>query len=97
MTDAEILEKVKNGLGITGSYQDETLTVYIDEVKAFMLDAGVPASVISSAASVGCITRGVADLWDYGRGNAKLSDYFVQRVLQLRVNAAESTGESNGD
>ena len=93
MTDAEILTKVKAGLGITGTYQDETLNVYIDEVKAFMLDAGVPDDVLTSSASVGCILRGVADLWNYGSGNAKLSDYFIQRVLQLRLPASESTGD----
>lgn len=84
MTDAEILAKVKNGLGITGTFQDDTLNVYIDEVKAFMESAGVPESVIKTNASVGCIMRGVADLWNYGAGNAKLSQYTIMRILQLR-------------
>lgn len=84
MTDAELLTKIKNGLGITGDFQDATLTVYVEEVKAFMKSAGVAKSVIDSSASVGCIMRGVADLWNYGSGSAKLSDYFKMRVLQLR-------------
>jgi hypothetical protein len=37
MTDAEILSHVKKGLGIVGTYQDDTLNEYIAEVKAFML------------------------------------------------------------
>ena len=41
MTDAELLTKIKSGLGITGTYQDATLQVYIDDVKAFMRSAGV--------------------------------------------------------
>lgn len=95
MTDAELLTKIKNGLGITGDFQDATLTVYVDEVKAFMKSAGVADSVIESEASVGCIMRGVADLWNYGSGNAKLSDYFKMRLLQLKA-VEESEGEENG-
>lgn len=84
MTDAEILTKVKSGLGITGTFQDDTLNVYLAEVKAFMKSAGVPQTVIESEASVGCIMRGVADLWNYGAGNARLSDYFRMRLIQLK-------------
>lgn len=94
MTDAELLEKVKKGLGITGSFQDETLQIYIDEVKAFMKSAGVPDTVIQNSVSVGCIMRGVADLWNYGSGNASLSQYFKQRLIQLK--AIEGEGETNG-
>lgn len=89
MTDNELLAQVKNGLGIVGDFQDATLGVYIEEVKAFMLSAGVPTEVIESKLSVGCIMRGVADLWNYGSGNAKLSDYFTQRLLQLKAAKGE--------
>lgn len=91
MTEAELLAKIKNGLGIAGDFQDETLQVYVDEVKAFMQSAGVKKSVIESNASVGCIMRGVADLWNYGSGDTSLSDYFKMRVLQLKV-MTESEG-----
>lgn len=84
MTDTTLLTKIKNGLGITGDFQDDTLTVYVDEVKAFMKSAGVPENVIESDVSVGCIMRGVADLWNYGSGNASLSDYFKMRLIQLK-------------
>lgn len=85
MTDADILNTVKTGLGISGTYQDATLMVYIVEVKAYLDDAGVPADVIMSDASVGVITRGVADLWNYGNGNTSLSEYFLQRAKQLAL------------
>lgn len=85
MTDAELLAKVKNGLGITGEFQDATLTVYVEDVKAFLRDAGVSEDVIASEAAVGCIMRGVADLWNYGSGEAKLSDYFMKRAIQLTL------------
>jgi hypothetical protein len=83
MTDAETLAKIKTGLGITSDYQDDLLQIYIDDVKEFMRDAGVPAGVVSSAAAVGCILRGVADLWTYGSGTAHFSEYFKHRVVQL--------------
>ena len=97
MTDTELLTKIKNGLGITGDFQNDTIQFYIDEVKAFMLSAGVLQEVIDSEVSVGCIMRGVADLWNYGNGNTTLSEYFKMRTLQLKaVKIDESEGDDNG-
>ena len=95
MTADELLKKVKVGLGITGEYQDEALQFYIDEVKEFMRQAGVDQSVIDGSSAVGVIMRGVADLWNYGSGSVKLSDYFVQRVIQLTKQEAEAGGGDN--
>lgn len=100
MADTTLLTKIKNGLGITGDFQDATLTVYVDEVKAFMKSAGVTEDVIESEVSVGCIMRGVADLWNYGSGSAKLSEYFKMRVLQLKaivIQPNESGENDNGN
>lgn len=91
MADSTILQKVKNSLGITGNYQDDTLSIYIDEVISYMVDAGVPSGVANSVESAGVISRGVTDLWNYGSGGGKLSDYFYQRVTQL---CYRSTSES---
>lgn len=77
------LEGVKSALGITGTYQDATLKIYIEEVIAYMKDAGVSTEVINSDVSAGVIARGVTDLWNYNGGSGKLSDYFYQRVSQL--------------
>lgn len=79
----DILTKVKNNLGITGDYQNDTLKGYIEEVKQFLLDAGVSEIVVESETSAGVIARGVSDLWNYGAGNAELSPYFMQRAAQL--------------
>lgn len=98
MTDKELLEQVKKALGITGAFQDGTLSVYIAEVKEYLLDAGVRPEVVNSSASVGVIMRGVSDLWNYGSGNAKLSEYFIQRAIQLSyktVDTAETEGGQN--
>ena len=83
MADVELLEKVKVSLGITGNYQNDTLQLYIDEVKEYLRSAGVAENVLRSTTSVGIIIRGVADLWNYGTGNTQLSEYFYQRAKQL--------------
>ena len=74
-----MLEDVKKLLGITGDYQDDTLQGYINEVTSFLLDAGVKANNITA----GIVSRGVSDLWNYGAGDGKLSDYFKMRASQL--------------
>lgn len=73
------LADVKNALGITGAYQDATLTVYFDEVVAFLSDSGVPAE----KQTAGLVARGVSDLWNYGEKGGVLSAYFIQRAAQL--------------
>lgn len=79
MVSAAMLTAVKNALGIQGDYQDATLTEYINEVCAFLTDAGVAEGNITA----GIVARGVSDLWSYGSGNGKLSEYFMQRAAQL--------------
>lgn len=84
VTEADLLAAVKTSLNVTGAQFDTTLQLYIDEVKQFLLSAGVLSSVVGSSLAVGCIARGVADLWNYGNGDTKLSEYFYQRAEQLR-------------
>lgn len=79
MTDSEMLAGVKSALGIQGTYQDNTLTQYITEVMSFLTSAGVATELIT----VGIVARGVSDLWSYGSGDGKLSEYFLQRATQL--------------
>lgn len=76
-----MIDDVKNALGVTGNYQDNTLSQYITEVEAFLVDAGVPKNRITS----GIVSRGVADLWNYGAGEGKLSSYFMMRASQLAL------------
>ena len=75
------LEDVKKALGIAGDFQDETLQIYINEAVEFLKGAGVSTSRITS----GIVARGVADLWNYGAGDGKLSEYFIQRAAQLAL------------
>lgn len=95
MAATTLLEKIKIGLGITGDFQDDTLNLYIDEVKVFMKGAGISESVVESEIAVGCIMRGVADLWNYGSGNAHLSAYFKQRMLQIKAMSYTDTPEGD--
>ena len=81
MTTDEMLSHVKNAIGVTGDYQDETPKEYINEVIAFLNDAGVPSSKITP----GIVARGVSDLWNYGAGEGKLSSYFMVRATQLSL------------
>ena len=82
------LASVKKSLGITGNYQDGTLQEYIDEVVAFLNDAGVPTASMTN----GIIARGVADLWNYGAGEGKLSSYFMIRATQLALKGSVTNG-----
>jgi hypothetical protein len=84
IAEADLLLKVKQSLNIMGEQFDVTLKLYIDEVKAYLASAGAREDVLGSTLAVGCIARGVADLWNYGNGDTKLSDYFYQRAEQLR-------------
>lgn len=78
-----LLESIKTALGITGSYLDGTIRIYIDEVNHYLVDAGMPTEKVNTDETIGIVARGVADLWNYGAGDGKLSTYFMQRAIQL--------------
>ena len=81
--EQQLLADVKAALNIGGTYQDAALQQYIAEVKAFLADAGVKADKMTP----GLIARGVADLWAYGSGDGKLSDYFMKRAIQAALHS----------
>jgi len=85
MDNGTLIEEVKTRLGITGTYHDALIGGYCEDVKAFMISGGVPQSVADSDDAVGCIARGVADLWNYGAGDGKFSEVFWNRVVQLAM------------
>ena len=65
MTQAQMLAGVKDALGIGGTYQDNTITQYINEVMDFLKGAGVNMDRVTP----GLVARGVSDLWNYGTGS----------------------------
>ena len=77
------LTAVKAALNIGGTYQDAALSQWIAEVKAFLAGAGVAPEKMTP----GLISRGVADLWNYGASEGKLSEYFMQRAIQAALHS----------
>lgn len=88
MDDNELLDGIKGRLGITGTYHDGLLLSFAEDVKAYMVSGGVLNRIVNDKASIGCIARGVADLWNYGAGDGKFSEVFYQRVIQLALPSA---------
>ena len=84
MTQEQMLAYVKESLGIAGTYLDNTITQYIDEVMDFFKGAGVDTDNVKP----GLVARGVSDLWNYGTGAGKLSEYVMQRATQLSYKGA---------
>lgn len=81
----DFLAETKARLGIVGDYHDATIEGYIADVKAFLLDAGVPEAALEGEEAVGIVARGVADLWSYGSGSGTFSPVFFQRAAQMAV------------
>lgn len=81
MAEVNLLEKVKTLNGFTGTYQDDLIKSYIDEVKEYLMDGGVQKEIVDAPTSVGVIARGVSDLYY----DDSLSNYFRERVIQLSM------------
>ena len=84
--EEQCLELVKKSNLITGNYLDDMLLQKIKEVKSFMIFSGVEEDVVNSDIAIGTIAIGVNDLYSpQGTSGAqKFSEYFFQRVYQLR-------------
>ena len=91
MDEAKLLDSVKVALGITGTYQDETIKIYMYEALEYLAGAGVSTEKLTAPSIVGVVARGVSDLWNYGNSGGKLSEYFIQRAIQLRHTAKTET------
>ncbi|MBO7211049.1 MAG: hypothetical protein J6V44_08655 [Methanobrevibacter sp.] len=85
MTEAQQIAKIKSALGIGAGIPDDTISVWLTDAKDFMLKAGVPTSVINADTTIGTLTRGVSDLWNYGSGDTGFSTVFEKRVAQLAL------------
>lgn len=96
ITDEELVNEIKKRLGITGTHHDSLLLAYANDTKEFMHSAGIPADIVDSEASVGLISRGVADLWNLGSGLGVFSGFFKQRIAQMYYTNWGSSGDSVG-
>lgn len=86
MTDDVLLEEIKTRLSITGTYQDKLLLWYAQDVKNFMLSAGIHEEIVNDEKSIGIICQGVADLWIRNQ----FSEVFKQRLIQLSMEYKEN-------
>lgn len=90
----DMLEHVKASLGQAGNdYINPVFQTYIDEVREYLQDAGIPETVTNTRRFGGIVARGVADLWNYGAGEAALSPYFHERAAQLAFKRGVMTDE----
>lgn len=87
MADSEptMLSQVKTMLGITDSYHDDAIELFIGEVEDYIVKAGVTKENITP----GIVYRGVSDLWNQGSGNGTFSLIFRDRVTQLALSEVE--------
>lgn len=85
LTTQEQITQIKQALGIGNGIPDATINVWLSDVKDFMLNAGVPSSVINADTTIGTLARGVSDTWNYGDGDTAYSMVFKMRVTQLAL------------
>lgn len=85
VTADDMLSRVKSVLGISGTFHDDALSILVSEVKNYLISAGCSEYAVDSEASVGCVIRGVTDLWNLGSGTVELSPYFKERAAQLAL------------
>lgn len=86
MSDEELLEKVKIGLSVGGSFNDDTLIIKTMAVKQYMLNAGITEEVLETDLGIATLTVGVMDLWNLNSGEVKFSYAFDLCLMpQLKV------------
>ena len=92
VAEAELLSKVKSVLGVSGNFHDTALGILITDVKYYLEDAGCSRDAVNGQVAVGCIIRGVADLWNIGSGTVNLSPYFKERAAVLALSYPKGGG-----
>ena len=86
---ATLLTEVKARLAITDEYHDPQLLRFINDVVFYLKSSGITEEILSTDEAYGVIFRGVADLWNNEPGNAKFSNIFRERAIQLMAMSAE--------
>lgn len=76
-----LLDEIKNRLLITGNFHDTLILGFIEDVKQYLVSAGVDDTIVNSKKAIGCIARGVNDLMN----NETFSTFFNQRAIQLTM------------
>ncbi len=84
-TDTELLEKVKAGLSVGGTYNDTQLSIKTLAVKQYLIGAGITATRLETELGIALITLGVTDIWNLNSGEIKFSSAFELILRQLWV------------
>jgi L-rhamnose isomerase len=85
MTDEELLEKVKSGLSVDGSYKDTDLLNKIRGGKLYVLNAGVSEANLYTDLGAQLLTIWVNDTWDLSSGQIDFSNAFKIILQQLQA------------
>ncbi|MDP4144157.1 MAG: phage gp6-like head-tail connector protein [Bacillota bacterium] len=86
MSDDELLEKVKTGLNVDGTDNDNALRIKVMAVKQYMLNSGVTSEAIQTELGIATLTIGVNDIWNLDPGEIKFSYAFDMCLMpQLKV------------
>ena len=93
----QYLSDLKTMNNFSGSYFDDMINLYAQEVIEFMLDSGVSKEVCLSESAKGTIAKGIMDIWNNDGGKTEFSPYFRERVVQLsyKSKVLESTDTSD--
>lgn len=85
MTDEQLLEECKKGLGfeIDDPDFDRRVKQKMLQVKMFMKGAGVSDENLTNDLGIGVIVMGISDLWDIKAGEIKFSPAFFTLTTQL--------------
>lgn len=82
ITDDDLLKEIEKDNDLSGTPHD--LKIKIATIKGYLRSAGVADAVLGSTLAIGCISRGVMDIWNYGNGDTKPSPFFYELAEQLR-------------
>lgn len=85
----KLLPKIKSRLG-DPDFNDEELTEYIVDVLNELLSVGVDPSTLEKSKSLGAISKGVKDSWNYTDGS--YSPDFYNRADRLRRSVVNTNG-----
>lgn len=84
LTHEQHFEAVLESIGILkGMGIEETVRPHYNSIIGYIVDAGVSESHILNTRTVGVVSRGVSDIWNYGSGTGVLSEFFFQSLAQL--------------
>lgn len=97
MTNEQLLEKVKIGLGvpIASTAQNGTLTQKFLAVKSFMKGAGVSDAMLETDLGIDTIRIGVTDIWNLEAGEIKFSPVFHSFITSLEAESILLTASCN--